>query len=63
MPEYQPIGKIGENRTLKVSIRGAAFYLYLPKDFVEVHDLMAGDMVECKLERIFRPEKHAGGKG
>jgi len=51
----EEIGKIGETRTLRCAQRGGGLYLYLPRDLVEIYDLMGGDRIEVKLGRIYRP--------
>jgi len=56
MGRMEPVGKIGESRTLRVSVRGGGYYLYLPRDVVEVYGILAGDRVEVKLGRIYRPK-------
>jgi len=61
--DLESIGKIGETRTLKVAARGAGLYLYLPKDLREVYGVMAGDRIEVKLGRIYRPREYVGGEG
>lgn len=55
--EYEKIGDISETRTMRVSMYGNGLYLYLPKAFVDLYDVMAGDMVKAKLMDIFRPKK------
>lgn len=49
--------KIGITTLARVSMRGGALYLYLPRDLVEAYGLMAGDKVEVKLEKLHRPKE------
>jgi len=57
MKRVEVIGKVGETRTLRVSCRGGGYYLYLPRDLVEVYGILAGDRIEVKLGRIYRPKR------
>jgi len=57
MERFEPIGKIGESRTLRVSVRGGGYYLYMPRDLVEIYGILSGDRIEVKLGRIYRPKK------
>jgi len=41
---------------LRVSQRGAALYLYIPKDIVEVCGVRAGDKIEVELRTLYRPK-------
>jgi len=59
--KYVVVGKIGLKPLLRVSVRGSALYLYLPKDLVEAYGIMAGDQIEVMLGEIRRREKYAPG--
>jgi len=54
MKEYKEVGEIGRSPLLRVSARGAALYLYLPKDLVEAYGIIASDLIEVKLGKILR---------
>jgi len=58
MPSLEKIGKIDETRTLRCAQRGSGLYLFLPKDLVEIYELMGGDRITVKLLEHYRP----GGK-
>jgi len=58
MQEYVEVGKIDRAPLLRVSARGGALYLYLPKDMVEAYGIMSGDLIEVKLGAIRRSRKY-----
>lgn len=58
MDQIREIRKIREDRVLKVAGRGGALYLYLPKDFVELYGVIAGDRIEVKLESLYRKTEY-----
>ena len=64
---FEKIGEIKETRTLRVSARGDGLCLYLPKEFCELYNIIAGDKLKARLGDHFRnsellhPEK--GEKG
>ena len=49
--------KIGITTLARVSMRGGALYLYLPRDLVEAYGLMAGDKVEVNLKKLHRSKR------
>lgn len=57
MPRMEKIGKIDETRTLRCAQRGGGLYLFLPKDLVQIYDLMGGDRIQVKLGEIYRQPK------
>jgi len=61
--EYQEIGKIGHEALLNVTTKGTGLCLYLPKDIVDVHGIMASDRIEVKLERHYRQKRFTKGGG
>jgi len=50
------IGVLKVETTLRVSAKGEVLALTLPKWLVESHDLLAGDYVEVRLMRHYRPK-------
>ena len=54
---YEEIGKIGTSALMTVSARGTGLYLYVPKRIEEIFGITAGDRIEVKLERHYRPKK------
>lgn len=58
--EFEKIGEVSETRTLTVSQKGEGLALYLPKGFVALYDLMAGDRIKVKLMEVFRPKRDEG---
>ena len=60
--EWEKIGEVKETRSLKVAIRGTGSYLFLPKSFVELYGIMAGDKIKVKMMDIFRPKKYVEGE-
>jgi len=59
--KYVSVGKIGLRPLLRVACRGSALYLYLPKDLVEAHGIMVGDLIEVVLGEIRRQMKSVPG--
>jgi len=62
MERFEEIGNVGESRTLRVSASGRGLYLYLPKELVEMHGILAGDRIEVKLGKIHRPKRTVRGE-
>jgi len=61
--EYQEIGKLGVTLLMRVSARGAGLYLFIPRDIRDVYGIMAGDQIEAKLDKHYRPKPFQDEKG
>jgi len=55
----EEVREIGVTVLLRVSSRGGALYLYVPRDVADAYGILIGDKVEAKLIRIRRSGKHA----
>lgn len=55
MPKvWEKTKEINEQRTLAVSASGRGLYLYLPKDFCQLHGIAAGDRILVKFLTHFK---------
>jgi antitoxin component of MazEF toxin-antitoxin module len=52
--QHKHMIKIQETRTLNVAKAGKALYLYLPKDFCNLYNVEAGDVVKVQLQGFFK---------
>lgn len=63
LKKWKAVREIKERRTLNVSSHGRGLYLYLPKDFCEVYDVIGGDRVKVQLLELFKRDHSEEEKG
>jgi len=56
MVEYIKMGKVGVTLLMRVSRQGGGLYLYIPKDFAEVHLIEGGDQIQVQLGDHYAPK-------